>query len=151
VVVSGPRGNDHRTCAPDRIASWRDARTVRPQVETACFQARPKTGWPRLWHPFWVQGRVRVCPVVGPFTLTDHRLPAPNPPGWIVKTRSEPSPVARISRADSRSRSRRRQSALSALFEKSAPTDVGGYDCSDSWIRPGAGAACLAGNERRER
>jgi len=28
---------------------------------------------------------------VGPFTLTDHRLPAPNPPGWIVKTRSEPT------------------------------------------------------------
>ena len=43
----------------------------------------------------------RVYPVVGPFTLTDHRLPAPNPPGWIVKTRSDPIPVARISNPES--------------------------------------------------
>jgi len=37
--------------------------------------------------------------VVGPFALTDHRLPAVNPPGWIVNTRSELSLAAWISRA----------------------------------------------------
>jgi len=29
------------------------------------------------------------------------------------------------------------QLRLAALFERSAPTDVGGYDCSDAWNRPG--------------
>jgi len=67
-------------------------------------------------------------------------VPHPSPPGcWNLGNgaRGKWAGVGKT-RADSRSRSRRRQSALSALFEKSAPTDVGGYDCSDSWIRPGA-------------
>jgi len=70
--------------------------------------------------------------------------------GRSPRWQCQDAPVGKTS-VDSRLRSRRRQSALSALFEKSAPTDVGGYDCSDAWIRPEAGAACLAGNERRER
>jgi len=95
----GCRGNDHRFTRDNTVASWMGCQKRADTGKASYFQARPRTSQPGLWHPFWVRDQDRVYPVVGPFTLTDHRLPAPNPPGWIVKARSEPSPVARISRA----------------------------------------------------
>jgi len=65
---------------------------VRKQNQPISKEDR-KRGWQWLWHPFWVQGLVCVCPVVGPllpWPTTGYRLP--NPAGLVSESEIRTQP-----------------------------------------------------------
>jgi hypothetical protein len=77
----GCRGNDHRLTGDNTVASWRDASTVRLQVKPAISKRDPGQASQGSGTHSGCVDQERVYPVVGPFALTDHRLPSGNPPG----------------------------------------------------------------------
>ena len=93
MVVLGPQGKrppDTRS-AEDGILEGCQQRAY--AIKASLFPYTTKDKLAKALAPMLGAGSGER-PVVGPFTLADHRLPAVNPQGWIVNTRSEPNLVA---------------------------------------------------------